>query len=105
MWTRSFSYLITDSIREQGNQVAPAELEAHLQSHEAVADCAVIGIPDEVAGEVPKAFIVKIRTCRIADRLLQEQLCEFVQNHKARYNGSRAWCSLTRFHAAQRVRF
>lgn len=45
----------------------------------------MIGIPDEVAGEAPKAFVVKLRTCRTADHLLQEQLREFVQNHKARY--------------------
>ena len=40
-------------------QVPPAELEGLLLSHEAVADCAVIGIPDEESGELPKAFIVK----------------------------------------------
>jgi acyl-coenzyme A synthetase/AMP-(fatty) acid ligase len=40
-------------------QVAPAELEAHLLSHPSVADCAVIPVPDEAAGEVPKAFVVK----------------------------------------------
>ena len=39
-------------------QVAPAELEAVLRGHPAVADAAVIGIPDERSGEVPKAFVV-----------------------------------------------
>ena len=39
-------------------QVAPAELEALLITHPAIADVAVIGIPDEAAGEVPKAFVV-----------------------------------------------
>ena len=39
-------------------QVAPAELEAIVQSHPAVADAAVIPSPDEEAGEVPKAFVV-----------------------------------------------
>ncbi len=36
----------------------PAELEAILITHPAVADCAVIGVPDEEAGELPKAFVV-----------------------------------------------
>ena len=40
-------------------QVPPAELEALLLTHPAVADAGVIGIPDASAGELPKAFIVK----------------------------------------------
>lgn len=40
-------------------QVAPAELESLLIQHPAIADAAVVGIPDEVAGEVPKGFVVK----------------------------------------------
>ena len=39
-------------------QVAPAELEAVLLTHPAVADCAVVGISDERAGELPKALVV-----------------------------------------------
>ncbi len=38
--------------------MAPAELEAVLLAHPAVADAAVIPSPDEDAGEVPKAFVV-----------------------------------------------
>jgi 4-coumarate--CoA ligase len=40
-------------------QVAPAELEALLLGFEAVADAAVIGLPDERAGELPKAYVVR----------------------------------------------
>jgi acyl-coenzyme A synthetase/AMP-(fatty) acid ligase len=39
--------------------VAPAELEALLLSNPHVADAAVIPVPDEDAGEIPKAFVVK----------------------------------------------
>lgn len=49
---------IKELIKVKGLQVAPAELEAHLLTHEAVADCVVIGVPDERDGEVPKAFVV-----------------------------------------------
>jgi len=38
--------------------VPPAELEAVLVGHPAVADAAVIPSPDEEGGEVPKAFVV-----------------------------------------------
>jgi acyl-CoA synthetase (AMP-forming)/AMP-acid ligase II len=49
---------IKELIKYKGYQVAPAELEAVLLSHPAVADAAVIPSPDEAAGEVPKAFVV-----------------------------------------------
>src|SRR6266566_1300438 len=45
-------------IKVKGFQVAPAELEAVLRSHPAVADAAVIPVPDERAGELPKAYVV-----------------------------------------------
>ncbi len=45
-------------IKYKGFQVAPAELEAVLLKHPQVADAAVIPIPDDDAGEVPKAFVV-----------------------------------------------
>lgn len=45
-------------IKYKGFQVAPAELEALILTHPAVADCAVIPAPNEEAGEVPKAFVV-----------------------------------------------
>ncbi|MGL4647981.1 MAG: AMP-binding enzyme, partial [Caldilineaceae bacterium] len=49
---------LKELIKYKGYQVAPAELEAMLLTHPAVADAAVIGIPDEEAGEAPKAFVV-----------------------------------------------
>jgi len=55
-------FTIADRLKElikyKGYQVPPAELEAVLLSHPAVADAAVIPKADEEAGEVPKAFVV-----------------------------------------------
>ncbi|KZS98390.1 phenylacetyl-CoA ligase [Sistotremastrum niveocremeum HHB9708] len=52
---------IVDRLKEifkvRGFQVAPAELEGHLLEHPDVADCAVIGVPDEYSGDVPLAFV------------------------------------------------
>lgn len=53
---------ITDRLKElikyKGFQVAPAELEAEILTHHEIADVAVIGFPDDEAGEVPMAFVV-----------------------------------------------
>ena len=55
-------FYIVDRVKElikyKGMQVAPAELEGVLLSHPAIAEGAVIPIPDEEAGEIPKAFVV-----------------------------------------------
>ncbi len=49
---------LKELIKYKGYQVPPAELEAVLLEHPDVADAAVIGVPDEDAGELPKAFVV-----------------------------------------------
>jgi acyl-CoA synthetase (AMP-forming)/AMP-acid ligase II len=49
---------LKELIKVRGFQVAPAELEALLVGHPAVADAAVIPIPDRHGGEVPKAVVV-----------------------------------------------
>lgn len=52
---------ITDRAKEMikvnGFQVAPAEIEGVLHGHPAVLDCAVFGLPDDRAGEVPVAVV------------------------------------------------
>ncbi|KAM5537518.1 hypothetical protein V8D89_008845 [Ganoderma adspersum] len=49
---------IKELIKVKGLQVAPSELEGYLLSSPDVADAAVIGVPDEYAGELPRAYIV-----------------------------------------------
>ena len=46
-----------EMIKVSGFQVAPAEIEAVLHGHPAVIDCAVFGVADERAGEVPVAAV------------------------------------------------
>lgn len=78
---------IKELIKVKGHQVAPAELEAHLLTHPAVNDCAVIQVPDDAAGEVPKAFVVKSPSVGLeeSDRMLARQIQKHVEKHKAKY--------------------
>jgi acyl-CoA synthetase (AMP-forming)/AMP-acid ligase II len=46
-----------EMIKVNGFQVAPAEIEAVLHGHPSVLDCAVFGLPDERAGEVPVGVV------------------------------------------------
>jgi acetyl-CoA synthetase len=47
-----------DVIKTAGHLIGPTEVEGVLTAHEAVVEAAVIGIPDEVAGEVVKAYVL-----------------------------------------------
>ncbi len=47
-----------DVIMSRGYRIGPGEIEECLMGHEAVALCAVVGVHDEVRGEVPAAFVV-----------------------------------------------
>jgi 4-coumarate--CoA ligase len=78
-------YRIVDRLKElikyKGFQVPPAELEALLVTHPAVADVAVIGVPDEEAGELPKAFVA----LKPGAEATAAELQEFVAGHVAHY--------------------
>ena len=58
-------------IKYKGFQVAPATLEDILLRHEGVADVGVIGVPDEEAGELPRAFVVKKHNKHTSEEELQ----------------------------------
>ncbi len=70
---------IKELIKVGGRQVAPAELEAVLLTHPAVADAGVVGSPDEKHGEVPKAFVVLKTSAQ------DEEIMEFVAGRVAPY--------------------
>ncbi len=79
-------YSIVDRLKElikyKGFQVPPAELEAILIAHPAVADCAVIGVPDEEAGELPKGFVVIADGSEVSDEELLGHVAEQVSPQK-----------------------
>ncbi|MGW7249175.1 4-coumarate--CoA ligase family protein [Streptomyces decoyicus] len=58
---------VKELIKYKGYQVAPADLEALLLGHDAIADAAVIGVVDADGNEVPKAFVVRQRGARLSE--------------------------------------
>ncbi|CAG0888974.1 unnamed protein product [Cyprideis torosa] len=69
-------------IKFKGIQVAPAELEALLTAHPLIAEAAVIGIPDKVAGEVPRAYVVPRPNARVNPIEVQKFVAHLVSNPK-----------------------
>ncbi|HUL49389.1 MAG TPA: acetate--CoA ligase [Gemmatimonadales bacterium] len=63
-----------DVIKTSGHLVGPFEVESALLEHAAVAEAAVIGKPDPVAGEVIKAFVALKPGCEASDALQRELL-------------------------------
>lgn len=65
-------FYIVDRIKElikyKGYQVPPAELEAILLTYPGIHDAAVIGIPNDKAGELPMAFVVKEDNSNICEK-------------------------------------
>lgn len=77
---------LTDRLKEMikvsGFQVAPAEIEAVLHGHPAVLDCAVFGIADERAGEVPVAAVQLDPAVPMADGELEALVSERLATYK-----------------------
>jgi 2-aminobenzoate-CoA ligase len=78
-----------DMIISAGYNIAAPEVEAALLEHPAVAECAVIGVPDDDRGQIVKAFVVP-RAGHAADAELGRALQEFVKATIAPYKYPRA---------------
>ncbi|MFJ9619862.1 4-coumarate--CoA ligase family protein [Streptomyces noursei] len=72
---------VKELIKYKGYQVAPADLEALLLAHEAVADAAVIGVTDDDGNEIPKAFVVR----RQGAALTADEVIAYVAERVAPY--------------------
>ncbi|KAH6975144.1 hypothetical protein BKA56DRAFT_675203 [Ilyonectria sp. MPI-CAGE-AT-0026] len=79
---------ITDRMKEmikvKGIGVAPAELENLLLGHPSVSDAAVCGIPDDRAGERPKAYVV-LKPSHLSPEEAGLALINFTKSKKARH--------------------
>ena len=77
---------LKELIKYKGFQVPPAELEALLLTHPQIADAAVIGLPDDEAGEIPAAYVVlkagQDTTAADIQRFVADQVASYKQIRK-----------------------
>jgi 2-aminobenzoate-CoA ligase len=78
-----------DMIISSGYNIAGPEVEAALLSHPAVAECGVVGAPDEARGMIVKAYVV-VASGITADETLATALQEHVKREIAPYKYPRA---------------
>jgi acyl-CoA synthetase (AMP-forming)/AMP-acid ligase II len=82
---------LKELIKYKGHQVAPAELEALLRSHEGIADVAVVGCPGPDGEEWPKAFVVRRESAaQLSPEDFAEDVMAFVAERVAPYKKVRA---------------
>jgi acyl-CoA synthetase (AMP-forming)/AMP-acid ligase II len=78
-------FYITDRLKElikvKGFQVAPAELEEILRTHPEISDAAVIGVPDQKCGELPRAFVV-VKNKNVNEKEIKEFVASKVAEYK-----------------------
>ena len=78
-----------DMIVSSGYNIAGPEVEAALMEHDAVGECAVVGVPDDERGQIVKAFIVAREGATGSESLIGE-LQDFVKSRIAPYKYPRA---------------
>ncbi|KAG0541367.1 hypothetical protein BDA96_02G010400 [Sorghum bicolor] len=79
-----FVYIVDrlkELIKYKGYQVPPAELESLLQTHPDIVEAAVVPYPDDEAGELPVAFVVR----RPGSHLNESHIKEFVASQVVHY--------------------
>lgn len=74
-----------DLIITGGANIYAAEVEQVIYKHPAVAMAAVVGIPDDLKGEIPKAFIV----LKENSDCTEEEIIKYVRNNIAKYKAPR----------------
>lgn len=72
-----------EMIKYKGYRILPREVEETLFEHPAILDCAVVGIPDEFAGENILAYVVLRKEFR--GKILEEEIIEWAKNNMAVY--------------------
>jgi 2-aminobenzoate-CoA ligase len=78
-----------DMIISAGYNIAGPEVEGALLAHPAVAECGVVGVPDEQRGQIVKAFVV-LKPGHARDAAMMKELQDYAKNAIAPYKYPRA---------------
>jgi long-chain acyl-CoA synthetase len=78
---------VKDMVNTAGFKIWPREVEEVLYRHPAVGECAVVGMPDAVKGEIARAFVVR----RPGAQPTGDELDAYCRRHLAGYKVPRAW--------------
>jgi acyl-coenzyme A synthetase/AMP-(fatty) acid ligase len=70
---------IDDVINVSGHRLSTGEIEELVATHSCVAECAVVGIADELRGQRPVAFVLLKEGAAIEETKLEEELINFVR--------------------------
>ncbi|KAJ8719693.1 hypothetical protein PYW08_011868 [Mythimna loreyi] len=85
-YDEEFYFYIVDRTKElikvKGNQVSPTELENVIMERPEVADVAVVGVPDPLAGEVPKAFVVLKPKQKLTEKDIKDLVAQKLTRYK-----------------------
>jgi propionyl-CoA synthetase len=71
---------VDDVINVAGHRLSTGTLEQVVASHPAVAECAVIGVHDELKGQVPRGFVVLKAGSRVEEETLRAELVQLVRD-------------------------
>jgi acyl-coenzyme A synthetase/AMP-(fatty) acid ligase len=70
---------IDDVINVAGHRLSTGEMEELIAAHPAVAECAVVGIADELRGQVPMGFVVLKDACQLTDNQVESELVALIR--------------------------
>src|SRR5258708_7824844 len=92
-----FSSREDDIILMAGYRIGPSEIEATINAHPAVAESAVIAVPDEIRGEVVEAYVVPAPTAA-GDRAFELEIQQWVKTRYAAHAYPRRVHFVTELH-------
>ncbi len=71
---------VDDVINVAGHRLSTGEMEEVIGSHSAIAECAVVGIHDEMKGELPVGFVVLKDGVEVDEETLEKDLVQLIRN-------------------------